>query len=85
MSQKPKVSIQRGDDFQEVDSLLSEAMADLDDRNARVSQLLQAEADPAISNPELLVAAELAEEAAEDKAADAPQGADGGDAVPAQG
>jgi len=84
MSQKHKVSIQRGDDFQEVDSLLSEAMATLDDRISRVSQLLQAEANPAISNPELLVAAEEAEEAAEDAAA--AGGDNGGDAAaPAQG
>lgn len=85
MSQKPKVSIQRGDDFQEVDSLLSEAMAALDDRNARVSQLLQAESDPAISNPESLVAAELAEEAAEADASEKPQEAGGDLSAPAQG
>jgi len=85
MSQKPRVAIQRGDDFQEVDSLLSEAMAALDDRNARVSQLLQAEADPAISNPESLVAAELAEEAAEVTAESSSQEDGGKDSAPAKG
>lgn len=85
MSQKPRVAIQRGDDFQEVDSLLSEAMAALDDRNARVSQLLQAEADPAISNPESLVAAELAEEAAEATAESSSQEDGGKDSAPAKG
>jgi hypothetical protein len=50
MSQnKAKVSIQRADDFQEMDSLLSEAIALLDDRNAKVGALLQSEALP---NPE---------------------------------
>lgn len=84
MSQKHKVSIQRGDDFQEVDNLLSEAMATLDDRISRVSQLLQAEANPAISNPELLIAAEEVEEAAEDAAAGTED--KGGDAAaPAHG
>lgn len=85
MSQKPKVSIQRGDDFQEVDSLLNEAMAALDDRNARVSQLLQAEADPAISNPESLLAAELAEEAAEADAEQSSQEEGGKDSAPSEG
>jgi hypothetical protein len=50
MSQtKAKVSIQRADDFQEMDSLLSEAIAMLDDRNAKVGALLLSEALP---NPE---------------------------------
>jgi len=52
MTQKKKISIQREDVFQEVDALLSEAMASLDDRNARVAELLQAESDPSIAVPE---------------------------------
>ena len=61
MSQnKAKVSIQRADDFQEMDSLLSEAIALLDDRNAKVGALLQSEALP---NPEQALLLDDAESA----------------------
>lgn len=46
MSQKPRVSIQREDDFQEVDALLNEALAALDESNARVASLLESEPAP---------------------------------------
>ncbi len=59
MSQKNKISIQREDVFQEVDALLSEAMASLDDRNTRVVELLQAESNTALLVPEY---AEMTEE-----------------------
>lgn len=60
MSQKNKISIQREDVFQEVDALLTEAMASLDDRNTRVVELLQAESNTALLVPEY---AEMSEEA----------------------
>lgn len=54
MSQKARVSIQRENDFQEMDAILAEAMASLDDRNAQVSALLQSELDPSNADPERL-------------------------------
>ncbi len=61
MSQKNKISIQREDVFQEVDTLLSEAMASLDDRNTRVLELLQAESNIALAVPEYAEAPEADE------------------------
>lgn len=46
MSQKPKVAINREDDFQEVDALLTEALASLEETNARVLSLLESEPTP---------------------------------------
>lgn len=68
MTKKEKVSIVRSDDFEEVDAALSEALASLEEANARVAQLLQSETCSQISE-----AAErkLAGGAAAD---DAPQG-----------
>ena len=43
MSKKEKVALQRSDDFEEMDELLSSALADLDESNQRVLSILENE------------------------------------------
>ena len=61
MSKKEKVALHRSDDFEEMDELLSDALANLDESNQRVLSILENEdvetgetapEDPAPESPE---------------------------------